>query len=55
MSNNKRCLCGAPIARWRECPAASKAGWCKACFTRYLRVVESVQSLTRIVAKLEQS
>jgi hypothetical protein len=51
----RSCPCGAPVARWRDCPAACKAGYCKACFERYLRVVESVQALTAHVQKMEQS
>lgn len=49
------CRCGNPVARWRECPAANKAGCCKACFERYLSVVESVQALTAHVAKMARA
>lgn len=47
----RKCLCGNPVASWRECPAANKAGYCKACFGRYLLVVESVTELTKQVEK----
>jgi hypothetical protein len=46
-----KCLCGAPVASWKESPIANKAGLCKTCAGRYLRVVESVTDLTRAVQK----
>jgi hypothetical protein len=58
MSNPKpcaKCPCGNPAASWRECPAAHKAGLCRACFNRYLLVVESVAELTKQVEKAVQS
>jgi hypothetical protein len=50
-----KCPCGCPAASWRECPAAHKAGYCKACFGRYLLVVESVADLKKQVEKLEMT
>jgi hypothetical protein len=57
MSNPKpcKCPCGNPAASWRECPAAHKAGLCRACFGRYLLVVESVADLKKQVEKLEMT
>ena len=57
MNNHKtpKCMCGSPVATWRECPAAHKAGYCKTCFGRYLIVVESVAALTKQVAKMVTS